>query len=140
MNKRRMMGLYLKKLERNKILTRFIALLFDYRDFRDYNYIYRMVEDKKKIIIDIYDNVSDNRFNRYIISFIENDIDSYTSEIDNVFITYINVLGIENPGNKLDKFCYIFKLDIDKMVEYARTFLDDDMVVCLDEMLRNAKL
>ena len=32
-----------------------------------------MIDNDKEIIIDIYDNVSDNRFNRYIFSFGEKD-------------------------------------------------------------------
>lgn len=140
MNRRRMMGLYLKKLERSKLLTRFIALLFDYKDFHDYNYIYRMVEENKRIIIDIYDNISSNRFNRYIISFKENDKGYNIQEMDNVFVTYINVFKIENADNMLLKFCYLFTLELDKMVEYAKEFLDLDMVLCLEEMLKNAKM
>lgn len=140
MNRRRMMGLYLKKLERSKLLTRFIALLFDYKDFHDYNYIYRMVEENKRIIIDIYDNISSNRFNRYIISFKENDQGYSIQEMDNVFVTYINVFKIDNTDSMLMKFCYIFTLEVDEMVEYARTFLDLEMVICLEEMLKNAKM
>lgn len=140
MNRRRMMGLYLKKLERSKLLTRFIALLFDYKDFHDYNYIYRMVEENMRIIIDIYDNISTNRFNRYIISFKEYDKGYNIQEMNNVFVTYINVFKIENPDNMLLKFCYLFTLELDKMVEYAKGFLDLDMVLCLDDMLRNAKM
>lgn len=140
MNRRRMMGLYLKKLERSKLLTRFIALLFDYKDFHDYNYIYRMVEENNRIIIDIYDNISSNRFNRYIISFKENDKGYSIQEMDNVFVTYINVFKIENADNMLLKFCYLFTLEVDEMVEYAKEFLDLDMVLCLEEMLKNAKM
>lgn len=140
MNRRRMMGLYLKKLERSKLLTRFIALLFDYKDFHDYNYLYRMVEENKRIIIDIYDNISSNRFNRYIISFKENDKGYNIQEMDNVFVTYINVFKIENADSMLLKFCYLFTLELDKMVEYAKGFLDLDMVLCLEEMLKNAKM
>lgn len=135
-----MMGLYLKKLERSKLLTRFIALLFDYKDFHDYNYLYRMVEENKRIIIDIYDNISSNRFNRYIISFKENDKGYNIQEMDNVFVTYINVFKIENADSMLLKFCYLFTLELDKMVEYAKGFLDLDMVICLKEMLKNAKM
>lgn len=140
MNRRRMMGLYLKKLERSKLLTRFIALLFDYKDFHDYNYIYRMVEENMRIIIDIYDNISSNRFNRYIISFKENDKGYNIQEMNNVFVTYINVFKIENADSMLLKFCYLFTLELDKMVEYAKGFLDLDMVICLKEMLKNAKM
>lgn len=140
MNRRRMMGLYLKKLERSKLLTRFIALLFDYKDFHDYNYIYRMVEENMRIIIDIYDNISSNRFNRYIISFKENDKGYNIQEMNNVFVTYINVFKIENADSMLLEFCYLFTLELDKMVEYAKGFLDLDMVLCLEEMLKNAKM
>lgn len=99
-----------------------------------------MVEENKRIIIDIYDNISSNRFNRYIISFKENDKGYSIQEMDNVFVTYINVFKIDNPDNMLLKFCYLFTLELDKMVEYARTFLDLDMVLCLEEMLKNAKM
>ena len=50
-------------------MTSFIKNFFDYKYLNDYNYIFRMIDNEVELIIDIYDNVSENRFNRYVFNF-----------------------------------------------------------------------
>ncbi len=125
---------FIKSIQRRKLLTLLLENIFDYKNIHDYNYIFRIINEKDQIIIDIYDNVSDNRFNRYIFSF-----DKYQKKTNytnnNVFITYINVFDIEKINNKLDMFGYLFTLDNDKMVGYALTFLDERIVEVLKKQV-----
>ena len=69
MNKKNMMREFINIINNRKLMTDFIKNIFDYDNFNDYNYLFRMIEEDNGIIIDIYDNVSDNRFNRYIFLF-----------------------------------------------------------------------
>lgn len=135
MNKKEMMGSFINKIYDKKLMTLFIRNLFDYNNFYDYNYIFRMKEDKKRIIIDIYDNVSSNRFNRYIFSFTHGEYDIRIEEDKNVFVSYINVLDLNDSDNKLKKLGYLFNIKEKRMVDYAETFLDDEIVNCLIEVL-----
>lgn len=136
MNKRILMGKYIRKIKRTKELTSFIAFIFDYDNFNDYNYIFRMKEEDNRIIIDIYDNISDNRFNRYIFNFNNSNLKSRVVKEGNVFVNYINISSLNDCNNKLYKFGYLFKLDKDKMVEYANSFLDKKYVDILVSILK----
>ena len=80
---------FIKEIENSKLVTLFIKNLFGYEELNDYNYLFRMNEEYNKIIIDIYDNISDNRFNRYIFSFDDGEYDIKVIEDNNVFVTYI---------------------------------------------------
>ena len=55
---------FLKVIYKKNLLTGFLNDVFEYKDFGDYNYIYRLGNDDTSVIIDVYDNVSINRFNR----------------------------------------------------------------------------
>lgn len=128
MNKKDLMLTFIKEIYDSKLMTIFIKNIFDYENFNDYNYLFRMIENNQEIIIDIYDNVSDNRFNRYIFSFEELNYDFKVIEEGNVFVNYINILKLDNPDNKLLKLGYLFKLNDNEMIEYAKTFLPDVIV------------
>ena len=130
MNKGDMFYHFIKRIEYNKLLTLLIKNLFDYNDITDYNYLFRITKDNQTVIIDIYDNISDNRFNRYIFNFGKK-INKTKYHKDNVFVTYINVLDIKKCHSKLDKLGYLFCLDRNMMIEYARTFLDEKIVLLL---------
>lgn len=119
---------FMATIEKEKTLTQFIINIFDYKDFHDYNYIFRLIENNDNVIIDIYDNVSSNRFNRYIFSFVESDFDYKVNEEKNVFVHYINVLNLRENNEKLLKFGYLFKLDNKSRIEYAKSFLDDEFI------------
>lgn len=131
MSKKDMMVGFIEEIERKKLLTLFIGNLFDYDNFCDYNYLFRMTNEEKRIIIDIYDNVSDNRFNRYIFSFVREKYDYRVIEDKNVFVNYINILNLSDSNNKLLKLGYLFKIEKTKMIEYANNFLDKEIVDCL---------
>ena len=135
MNKKVIMGRFIEKIEDRKLMTLFIKELFDYDNFNDYNYLFRMKDDNKRVIIDIYDNVSSNRFNRYIFSFTKGDYDFKLVEDKNVFVSYINILNLYDSDNKLLKLGYLFRIRKNKMIGYAKTFLTDEIVKCLEEVL-----
>ena len=135
MNKKVIMGRFIEKIEDRKLTTLFIKELFDYDNFNDYNYLFRMKDDNKRVIIDIYDNVSSNRFNRYIFSFTKGDYDFKLVEDKNVFVSYINILNLYDSDNKLLKLGYLFRIRKNKMIDYAKTFLTDEIVKCLEEAL-----
>lgn len=135
MNKKVIMGRFIEKIEDRKLTTLFIKELFDYDNFNDYNYLFRMKDDNKRVIIDIYDNVSSNRFNRYIFSFTKGDYDFKLVEDKNVFVSYINILNLVDSDNKLLKLGYLFRIRKNKMIDYAKTFLTDEIVKCLEEVL-----
>lgn len=135
MNKKAIMSRFIEKIEDRKLMTLFIKELFDYDNFNDYNYLFRMKDDNKRVIIDIYDNVSSNRFNRYIFSFTKGDYDFKLVEDKNVFVSYINILNLYDSDNKLLKLGYLFRIRKNKMIDYAKTFLTDEIVKCLEEVL-----
>ena len=120
----------------NRLMTLFIKTIFGYENFFDYNYLFRMIDGDNELIIDIYDNVSDNRFNRYIFSFNDVDYDYKVIEDCNVFVNYIGVLNISDCDNKLLKLGYLFKIDFDKMIEYARLFIPLEIVEILEYVLK----
>jgi len=136
MNKKELMRYFINKLNKSKLITVFIKNIFDYENFYDYNYLFRIKEDGNTIIIDIYDNISDNRFNRYIFSFDNGEYDIKIYEECNVFVSYIIINKIKNPNNKLLKFAYLFQLDKDEMLEYAKSFLDNDIILVLEKILK----
>jgi len=136
MNKKNMMRDFIKAIDDNKMMTKFIKNIFDYSEFYDYNYLFRMIDGDNEVIMDIYDNVSDNRFNRYIFSFLEHEYDFRVIEEGNVFVNYINVLNIGDNNNKLLKLAYLFKIDNGKMIEYASSFLDNEFVLLLSDIIK----
>jgi len=117
-------------------MTLFIKNIFNYEDFYDYNYIFRMIDTDNEIIVDIYDNVSDNRFNRYIFSFISLGYDIKVVEEGNVFVSYISVLDVMDDDNNLIKLAYLFKIGIDLMTQYANSFLDDVFIEILNKIIK----
>ena len=136
MNKKNMLRDFIKVIDDNKMMTKFIKNIFDYSEFYDYNYLFRMIDGDNEVIMDIYDNVSDNRFNRYIFSFLEHEYDFIVIEEGNVFVNYINVLNIGDNNNKLLKLAYLFKIDNGKMIEYASSFLDNEFVLLLSDIIK----
>ena len=136
MNKRDMLYRFIKRIERSKLLTLFIQNIFDYDNLYDYNYIFRINKEGDNLVIDIYDNVSVNRFNRYIFNYDNKVINNDNSCDNNVFITYINVNNMKDSNNKLYKLAYLFKLEDDKIITYANTFLDQKIVTILKTIIK----
>ena len=127
---------FIKRIERSKLLTLFIQNIFDYDNLYDYNYIFRINKEGDNLVIDIYDNVSVNRFNRYIFNYGNNVINNDNLCHNNVFITYINVNNMKDSNNKLYKLAYLFKLEDDNMIAYANTFLDQKIVTILKTIIK----
>lgn len=127
---------FIKTIQNKKLLTKFIENIFDYIDLQDYNYIFRIIDDDNKIIVDIYDNISDNRFNRYIFDF--NDCFGKINIIHdgNIFVTNIPIKNAIDDDYKLYKLAYLFKLDKSKMIEYSKTFLDTEFVEILMKIIK----
>ena len=132
MNKLETMYTFINQLEKKNKLTLLIINLFDYKDFHDYNYIPRLIKTETEVILDIYDNVSINRFNRYIFNFSPSPYTIKKKEENNVFITSIWIENVTNNHNKLLKFAYLFKT-LDS--EYAKTFLDLELVNILSSII-----
>lgn len=136
MNKRDMLYRFIKRIERSKLLTLFIQNIFDYDNLYDYNYIFRINKEGDNLVIDIYDNVSVNRFNRYIFNYDNKIINNDNLCDNNVFITYINVNNMKDSNNKLYKLAYLFKLEDDNLIAYANTFLDQKIVDILKSIIK----
>ena len=136
MIKKNMFKLFVNKINDRKLMTKFIINIFDYEGLQDYNYIFRMIDVNNEVIIDIYDNVSDNRFNRYIFSFMDNDYVFKVLEEGNVFVNYISIMNVVDGNNKLEKLAYLFKLDEDEMLGYANSFLNKIFVDILEEIIK----
>ncbi len=132
---REVLSEFLYSLEEEKKLTKFLKIIFKYKVLHDYNYISRIVVNDKSVILDVYDNILENRFNRYIFSFTKGGYDFKLVEDKNVFVSYINILNLYDSDNKLLKFGYLFRIRKNKMIDYAKTFLTDEIVKCLEEVL-----
>lgn len=138
MNKKVLMKEFIETIDRRKLMTQFIKNMFNYQELYDYNYLFRIKEEGNMIVIDIYDNVSNNRFNRYIYRFSPGKYMIKIEEKDNVFVNYINIMNIDkdNYENNIIKLGYLFKLKKNKMIEYAHKFLSDEVVDILSEILK----
>ena len=136
MDKKELMMSFFKKIKYRKLMTNFLINIFDYQGLHDYNYIYRIQDNNDNIIIDVYDNISANRFNRYIFSFNDLEDDYKVSEKDNVFVTVIGVFNIYDCDNKLIKFANLFRINKHEMIDYARTFLEQEFVKIISEIIK----
>lgn len=136
MNKKNIFKLFINRINERKLMTKFIINIFNYDNLHDYNYIFRMIDNTKEIIIDIYDNVSNHRFNRYIFSFEKTNYTYKVIEENNVFINYISIINITNENSNLEKLAYLFKLNEDEMITYANTFLNKIFTDILNEIIK----
>lgn len=136
MNKKKLLAKFIRLIKNEKELTNFIAFIFNYKDFNDYNYIFRLLEKEDRVVIDIYDNISNNRFNRYIFSFSNNNLKTKVIKENNVFITYINVNALKEGNNNLYKLAYMFKLNKKEMIIYASTFLESKYIEILKRIIK----
>ena len=129
---------FIKDIEASKLTTIFICDILKYQELNDYNYMFRIKEESTNIIIDIYDNISINRFNRYIFHFSKpkNKNDITITEKNNVFVTDINVLNSsQNNDNNLVKLAYLFNINKKEMSKYSKTFLSSEIVKLLDKLI-----
>lgn len=133
MNKKDIMKKFINMVINRKLFTRFINTVFEYDILRDYNYMFRIKDINNKIIIDIYDNVSVNRFNRYVFDFVSDYIDVCDYYVT---IKYIDVMNSEDGSDNLSKFSYLFKIDDHMMIDYANSFLDIEFVNILKNIIK----
>jgi len=119
----------------NKLTTKFLRNILIYDELHDYNYIFRVALSDNYIIIDIYDNISENRFNRYIFDFNKRNHSFKMNQISNVYVTYINIFSTRKPSSNILKLAYLFKLSRSRMINYAKKFLDDEFIVILKKLI-----
>ena len=136
MNKKELLEVFIKAIQRKKLLTEFIQNIFDYKNLHDYNYIFRISTNREEVIIDIYDNISNHRFNRYIFSYNSGKYQTKVIEENNVFVTYIDTLNLTNINSKLYKLAYMTTLNKEKIIDYAKTFLDIKFINILKEIIK----
>lgn len=132
--------LFLKEIEKRGLLTKFIINIFGYKDFHDYNYICRIKKIDKQINLEIFDNVSEKKFNRYEFDFGNSDIGIQEGMIDNVWVMHINVRRMFNCDQNIFKLAHLCKLDRKKMVWYAFGFLDWEFVRIIISILKNKSI
>lgn len=135
MNKMSVMIRFIEMIEESNLITDFIKNICGYKNINDYNYMFRMFSNDNEIIIDIYDNFTDNRFNRYIFNFLDCDYVVLDEIEDYLFVKYISILNIKDSDDNLYKFAYLFRLDNNMMLDYASSFLDAKFVDILKKII-----
>lgn len=130
---------YINEIDKKNLVTKMLVETFDYVELEDHNYIFRVSSDETSVIMDVYDNVTVNRFNRFYFSFNVNSIDHYQKEANNVFETWINVFKC-NESKNIFKFAHLFTLDTNDMIKYAESFLSNEFISLLEEVLNKSTL
>ncbi len=136
---REVLSEFLYSLEEEKKLTKFLKIIFKYKVLHDYNYISRIVVSKESVILDIYDNILENRFNRYIFDFENKNYIYNVDDKDDVFVTSICINNLTEDniyGNNLLRVAYIFKLDTKNMIGYAKEIFTNDIVSILEKVIK----
>ena len=135
---REVLSEFLYSLEEEKKLTKFLKIIFKYKVLHDYNYISRIVVNDKSVILDVYDNILENRFNRYIFDFENKNYIYNVDDKEDVFVTSIciNITEDNIYGNNLLIFAYIFKLDTKNMIGYAKEIFTNDIVSILEKVIK----
>jgi len=134
-NRKDVLKEFINEINYNGLMTSFIKNFFDYKYLNDYNYIFRMIDNEMELIIDIYDNVSENRFNRYVFNFESEEYDVMDTIYEDVFVKYINVIKVRDSDDKILKLAYLFRLDNKTMIKYAYTFLEPIFVDILVKII-----
>ena len=127
---------YINKIKKKKLLTQFIANIFDYHNITENNYIFRIKKENNYIIMDIYDNISKNKLNKYIFDYSKSNNNIKKTKKDGIYITHIYMQNIKNSNIKLYKLAYLFTLNKKDMIEYAKTFLDNELVNILKGIIK----
>lgn len=135
MNRKDILKEFINEINYHGLMTKFINNIFGYKELNDYNYIFRMIDNEMELIIDIYDNVSENRFNRYVFNFESEEYDVMDTIYEDVFVKYINVIKVRDSDDKILKFAYLFRLDNKTMIKYAYTFLEPIFVDILIKII-----
>lgn len=136
MKNKKIMSEFLDSLSKNNKLTLFFKIVFNYKVLNDYNYISRFVNKRDYFIIDIYDNVLDNRFNRYIFDFKNDNYVININSLDDVIVTSICVNGSYFPSNNLMKLSYMFSKHNQDIIAYGKNFLPDEILNILEDIIK----
>ena len=131
MNNQKIIIKYLNTLKRNKQLTSFISYIFDYKNLNESNYIFRMKKENNNIIIDIYDNISKNKLNKYIFNYENSTQAIKKSRVNDIYVTNIYMKNLKNSRTKIYKLAYLFTLNKKDMENYAKTFLKQEFIELL---------
>ena len=130
------MAAYLRSLNNKNKLIKLLKIFFGYKDIKKDNYLVRLYEDDDRVVMDIYDNINNNRFNRYIFDF-KNNLGTIVREYrTNVYITEIYVRTINKINKLILKFAYIFKLKDEEMSEYAKKILPKELLTPLLDIIK----
>jgi hypothetical protein len=130
------MAAYLRSLNNKNKLIKLLKIFFGYKDIKKDNYLVRLYEDDDRVVMDIYDNINDNRFNRYIFDF-KNTLGIIVREYrTNVYITEIYIRTINKTNKLILKFAYIFKLKDEEMNGYAKNILPKELLTPLLDIIK----
>lgn len=140
MKNKKIMSDFLNSLIKYNKLTEFFKIIFNYKVLNDYNYISRFMNKKDSIIIDIYDNVMHNRFNRYILYYVNKEYSINIKSEGDVIVTSICINANYDINNNLMKFAYLFSKNNKDIIKYAKTFLPNDIVNILIECTKNKSI
>lgn len=136
MNKKDLFIKYIKSIIKRKKLTLLVNNIFDKKIIDDNSYLFRLINNKNQVIIDIHDNVSTNRFNRYIFDFGNTNKEYETKVIDGVYITYIGINNIKTYHNNIQKFASLFNRHNKNILSEAKIFMDNELI---DILIYNIK-
>ncbi len=140
MKNKKIMSDFLNSLIKYNKLTEFFKIIFNYKVLNDYNYISRFMNKKDSIIIDIYDNIMHNRFNRYILYYVNKEYSINIKSEGDVIVTSICINANYDINNNLMKFAYLFSKNNKDIIKYAKTFLPNDIVNILIECTKNKSI
>lgn len=138
MTNKDLMYKFISKVYSDGLITKFLKIILNYQNLSDINYLFRVSVNDVAVIMDVFDNISDNRFNRYFFEFKKGKCPFVLNELDNIFITQIKVLSLSKNyqiSNNLIRLAYLFKHRPSKMIKYAKTFLSDDLVNILHSVI-----
>lgn len=135
MTNQELMYKFISNINDNGLITKFLISIFNYENLNEYNYIFRISMEGYYIIVDLFDNVSENRFNRYFFDFSKGKNTFSDNDYLNICVTHIKVLNVKKNGNNLLKLAYLFKLKKCRMINYAQKFLDEEFVEILKQFI-----
>lgn len=133
-NKKDMMYKFIQLTEKNNLLTQFLINVFGYIEIYNYNYIFRVIDKEEQIVIDIYDNVSLNKFNRYVYDFSLESVNIMDYKDGDVYVKKISVLNSCDTDINYLKFAYLFKISVENMESYALNFMNFELVKILGDI------
>jgi len=138
MTNKELMFKFISYIYNKGLITKFLINIFNYQNFSEINYIFRVSLEDNYVIMDVFDNISANRFNRYFFDFGRNKYKFKVEELSNVFLSRINISNLKNNNtnqNNLLKLAYLFKLSHSRMINYAKKFLDEEFVTILRDII-----